>query len=136
MTRSWRDEYRKCERCKAEYHPQRQSQSYCSPACRRAAAYGRERFAAGTTGRRRRHLEASERRPIEASEMLPGTPIARSFRKRAFSSIKPISCKGGKAPVLVQDRQWPHLYRVHWPDGVISTPANLTRCRDAIRNAP
>jgi len=54
MTRSWRDEYRKCERCKAEYHPQRQSQSYCSPACRRAAAYGRERFAAGT----RRELPA------------------------------------------------------------------------------
>ena len=43
MKRSWRNEYRRCERCKADYHPQRQSQSYCSPACRRAAAYGRER---------------------------------------------------------------------------------------------
>jgi len=35
---------------------------------------------------------------------------------------------------LVQDRQWSHLYRIHWPDGVISAPANLTRCKDAIRN--
>ena len=24
--------------------------------------------------------------------------------------------------------------RIHWPDGVISTPANLTRCKDAIRS--
>jgi hypothetical protein len=29
--------------------------------------------------------------------------------------------------------RWPHLYRVNWPDGVVSTPANLTWCRDAIR---
>jgi hypothetical protein len=80
MTKSWRDEYRRCERCKVEYHPQRQSQSYCSPACRRAAAYGRERFTAGTTGRRRRRLEASRLEAsdkpaewlVEASKTLPG----------------------------------------------------------------
>ena len=138
MERSWRDEYRRCERCKAEYHPRRQSQSYCSPACRRAAAYGRERFSAGTTGRRRRRLEASDKPakwPVEASETLPGRVIPGSFRKGGFSSIKPVACKQGNTPVLVQDRQWPHLYRIHWPDGVVSTPANLTRCRNAIRNA-
>ena len=39
---------------------QREAQSYCSPDCRRAAAYGRERFKAGTKGRRKRRLEASE----------------------------------------------------------------------------
>ena len=138
MKRSWRDEYRKCERCKADYHPQRQLQSYCSPACRRAAAYGRERFSAGTTGRRRKRLEASDKSAewlVKASETLPGRVVAGSFRKRAFSSIKPISCKGAESPHLVQDEQWPHLYRIHWPDGVVSTPANLTRCRNAIRNA-
>jgi hypothetical protein len=57
-----------------------------------------------------------------------------SFRKRTFSSTKTVACKQGNTPVLVQDRQWPHLYRIHWPDGVISGPANLTRCRDAIRS--
>jgi len=88
MTRSWRDQYRRCERCKAEYHPQRQSQSYCCPACRRAAAYGRERFAAGTTGRRRRRLEASDK--------APGIPIAGSFRNESFSSIETIPCKPTK----------------------------------------
>jgi hypothetical protein len=135
MTRSWRDQYRRCERCKVEYHPQRQLQNYCSPACRRAAAYGRERFAAGIKGKRRRRLEASDKWSVEASETLQGRVVAGSFRKRAFSSTKPIPCKGGKTPVLVQDERWPHLYRIHWPDGVISTPANLTRCKDAIRNA-
>ena len=135
MTRSWRDQYRRCEKCNGEYRPKRQDQSYCSPGCRRAAAYGRERFVAGTKGRRRRRLEASDKWTVEASETLPGRVVAGSFRKRAFSSIKPISCKGAESPHLVQDRQWPHLYRVHWPNGVISTPANLTRCKDAIRNA-
>jgi hypothetical protein len=126
MKRSWRDQYRRCEKCNGEYRPKRQGQSYCTPGCRRAAAYGRERFAAGIKGKRRRRLEASDKWPTEASE--------RSFRKRTFSSIKPLACKGVDAPVLVQERQWSYLYRIYWPDGVISTPANLTRCKDAIRN--
>src|SRR5215469_2756859 len=116
MTRSWRDEYRKCDACKREYRPQRQAQSYCSPHCKRAAAYGRERFAKGTKGARRRRLEGSA--------TLPGTSIARSIRNGVFSSIKPIPCKGGDTPVLVQDQQWSHLYRIHWPDGVVTGPAN------------
>src|SRR5215470_203061 len=113
-------------------------QSYCSRSCRRAAAYGWERFQSGTRGPRRRlltpRLEASERRPIEASETFPGSVVAGSFRKRGFYSTKSGACKGGNTPVLVEDRQWSHLYRIHWPDGVISAPANLTRCNDAIRN--
>jgi hypothetical protein len=78
MKRSWRDEYRRCERCKADYHPQRQSQSYCSPASRRAAAYGRERFAAGTTGRRRRRLEASDKAPGIPARVKRGLGRARA----------------------------------------------------------
>ena len=59
MTR--RDQYRKCDACKREYRPQQQAQSYCSPRCKRAAAYGRERFTAGTVGARRRRREASDK---------------------------------------------------------------------------
>jgi|SRR6516162_2472761 len=80
MRTKWRNEYRRCERCNAEYRPQRKAQSYCNPDCRRAAAYGRERFKNGTEARRRRHLEASDKAP-------------RSFRKEAFSSIKTWCCK-------------------------------------------
>ena len=34
--------HRKCDTCKNEYRVTREAQSYCSPRCRRAAAYGRE----------------------------------------------------------------------------------------------
>ena len=132
----WQNEYRKCENCRREYRPQREAQSYCSRNCRRAAAYGRERFQSGTRGPRRRLLtpRLEARRSIEASETLPGRVVAGSFRKLGFYSTKSEACKGGNTPVLVQERQWSHLYRIHWPDGVISAPANLTRCNDAIRN--
>lgn len=132
MAKKW--QHRRCERCRAEYLPTREAQSYCSPECRLQAAYGRERFQSGTRGPRRRRLEASERRPIEAYETLPGRVVAGSFRKRGFYSTKTGACKGGNTPVLVQDQRWSHLYRIHWPDGVISAPANLTRCKDAIRS--
>jgi hypothetical protein len=32
---------------------------------------------------------------------------------------------------LVADETYPHLYRIQYPDGWTSTPANLTRARDA-----
>ena len=81
----WRNEYRRCDNCRREYWPQREAQSYCSPDCRRAAAYGRERFRAGTKGRRKRRLEASDK--------LKGTQVAGSFRNGDFSSIKTGCCR-------------------------------------------
>jgi len=72
----WRSEYRRCDNCRSEYRPKREAQSYCSRDCRRAAAYGRERFKAGTVGRRKRRLRASDK--------LPGTLVAGSFRNGNF----------------------------------------------------
>jgi hypothetical protein len=133
----WRHEYRKCEKCRREYRPVREAQSYCSRGCRRAAAYGRERFQSGTRGPKRRLLtarqEASEKRPVEASDTFPCRVVAGSIRKFGFCTTKSVACKG-LGVGMIQDPRWPHLYRIHWPDGVISTPANLTRCKDAIRN--
>jgi len=39
----------------------------------------------------------------------------------------------GKVPVLtlVADATYPHLYRIKYPNGWTSTPANLTRAKDA-----
>jgi hypothetical protein len=82
---TWRNEYRRCENCRSEYRPRREAQSYCGPACRRAAAYGRERFNKGTKGRRKRRLEASDK--------LPATLVAGSFRNGDFSSIETGFCK-------------------------------------------
>jgi hypothetical protein len=88
MAKKW--EHRRCERCRTEYLPAREAQTYCSPACRRAAAYGRERFTVGTTGRRRRRLEAS------------GT-----VRNRDFSSIETIPCKPTKPIPSSSFDHWP-----------------------------
>jgi hypothetical protein len=140
---NWRNDYRRCDNCRGEYRPPREAQSYCCRDCRRQAAYGRERFSAGTTGKRRRHLEASEIRPIEASETFPGSVVAGSFRNGEFSSIETIPCKPTKSPqarrfdwrglTLVADDTYPHLYRNRFPDGRPSSPANLTRAKDAVR---
>jgi hypothetical protein len=39
----WRKEYRKCDRCRGEYRPKRQAQSYCSERCRNNAVVSRRR---------------------------------------------------------------------------------------------
>jgi hypothetical protein len=38
-----------------------------------------------------------------------------------------------KTPILtlVADPTYPHLYRIVYPDGWTSSPANLSRCKDA-----
>ena len=77
--------YRKCDTCKNEYRVTREAQSYCSPRCRRAAAYGRERFENETKGPRKRRLEASE--------TLQATPLPGSFRNGHISSTKSVRCK-------------------------------------------
>ena len=83
MTKKW--QHRRCERCRTEYRPAREVQSYCSRECRRQAAYGRERFKAGTKGRRRRRLEPSDN--------LLGTLVAGSFRNGDFSSSETGCCR-------------------------------------------
>ena len=32
---------------------------------------------------------------------------------------------------LVADEKYPHLFRIRYPDGWTSTPANITRAKDA-----
>ena len=32
---------------------------------------------------------------------------------------------------LVADEKFPHLFRIRYPDGWTSTPANITRAKDA-----
>ncbi len=86
-------ETRKCS-CGFEFVPKRKAQEYCSPRCRRAAAYGRERFQSETRGPRKRFLrsrgEASDAGHLEAATG-PDTPsgvvIVGSFRRHFSSTI-------------------------------------------------
>jgi hypothetical protein len=125
MAKKW--EHRRCERCRAEYRPTREAQSYCSPECRRQAAYGRERFKAGTKGRRKRCLEASDK--------LPGTLVARSFRKGVFSSIETLLCKATKPPIF-SPKEPPRRNETEEDyDRIISRDGDLRLidCRDGIQ---
>jgi hypothetical protein len=116
---NWRTEQRKCVRCGDDYRPQRQAQEYCTQSCRRDAAYGRERFASATKGRRRRRIEASDKR---LATTLPG-----SFRNEAFSSTETVACKPTIGGFRGSTMVWPEESRnpLHGsnPDG--STPGAL-----------
>jgi hypothetical protein len=94
-----RDDYRECEVCKTEFRVQRDAQAYCSPRCRREAAYGRERFQSETKGPRKRYLrpgEASDASLLEAAtvpEIPPARGVAGSFLKQHFSFLKSTTCR-------------------------------------------
>src|SRR6516164_8113410 len=107
----------RCERCNAEYRPQREAQSYCNRDCRRQAAYGRERFKNGTKGRRRRRLEASDK--------LQATLVAGSFRKRDFSSIETGGYDQTNWIEKLNQRHAKEIDRVYWTREKRKWPVDL-----------
>ena len=113
----WRNEYRRCDNCRREYWPQREAQSYCSPDCRRAAAYGRERFKAGTKGRRKRRLEASDK--------LIGTLVAGSFRNGDFSSSETGCCRPANWIEKLNQRDANEIDRAYWTREKRKWPVDL-----------
>jgi hypothetical protein len=98
MPKKW--QHRKCERCNTEYRPTREAQSYCSPKCRREAAYGRERFQSGTRGPRRRlltpRLEASEGRVFTQQKHEPAKGVLPLFW---FKIGDGLTCIGFNGPM-------------------------------------
>ena len=100
---AWKLEARHCSKrdCNKLYYPSRQAQEYCSKGCRRDAAYGRERVASGTKGRRKRR--------IEASDNWVGTTILGSFRSGHISSIETVAYK---PPLDGSDGLKPYV----WPE--------------------
>jgi hypothetical protein len=112
---NWRNEYRRCDNCRSEYRPQRESQSYCSRDCRRAAAYGRERFRAGTSGRRRRRLEASDKVPL----------VAGNFRNGVFSSIETECCKPTNWIEKLNQAAANEIDQAYWTREQRNWPVNL-----------
>jgi hypothetical protein len=83
---AWSDELRRCSTCRAEYRPKREAQTYCSPRCKRDAAYTRERLLKkGAKKPRKRHL---------------GIPIPGSVRNGPFYPMKTRSCRAPQPPVF------------------------------------
>jgi hypothetical protein len=113
----WRNEYRRCDNCRIEYRPQREAQSYCGRDCRRAAAYGRERFRAGTKGRRKRRIEASDKPPC--------TLIAGSFRNDRFSSTKSGICRPTDWIAKLNQAAANEIDRAYWAGEKRKWPVDL-----------
>jgi hypothetical protein len=114
---NWRSDYRRCDNCRSEYRPQREAQSYCSRDCRRTAAYGRERFKNGTKGRRKKRLEASDK--------LPGTLVAGSFRNGEFSSIKPGAYRPTNWIEILNQHDANQIDRAYWTREKRKRPVDL-----------
>jgi hypothetical protein len=115
----WRSEYRRGDNCRGEYRPQREAQSYCSRDCRRAAAYGRERFKAGTVGRRKRRL-------MPTSHALLGDDIQLECHEDGYPKLPECLDRRPRLPILkaayagclVQPREWRQRKRASatgWP---------------------
>src|SRR5262245_11327483 len=88
---------RPCDACRTEYRPIRIEQTFCSPRCRRDAAYAREQLKIGKRPKRR--LE-------KLPKNVPATPLPGSFRKRpnkpkiSVGCKRPLPCLSGPVDVL------------------------------------
>ena len=122
--------------CGETFKPTREAQRFCSAAC-------------GSSDRMARMRSRNQDSATEVT--ITGTLVALSERRFRASGPPPLAsalvtklprerfCWRGlalhycKRPVLtlVPDATFPHLYRIRYPDGWTSTPANLTRAKDA-----
>ena len=60
--------------------------------------------------------------------------LPRALPQAAIPKIKSLKMKNlsEKSPLMQeQDETYGHLFRIRYPDGWLSAPANLTRCKDA-----
>ena len=125
--------------CGETFKPTREAQRFCSAACGSAYRMARMR---------------SRNKDDAAGAIIMGAPIAlheEQFRASGPHHTGSLPVTKGrvipnqdfqwrglalhycKRPVLtlVPDATFPHLYRIRYPDGWTSTPANLTRAKDA-----
>jgi hypothetical protein len=133
---TWRNEFRTCT-CGGEFNPKRKGQLHCSRRCRVRSAVTRHRS------------DYNNAHPIAVSPALPALHGERlqpsrphqtasgtgtNLRRRHFC-WRGLALHGRrrKRPVLtlVADETYPHLFRIRYPDGWTSTPANISRAKDA-----
>jgi hypothetical protein len=135
----WRTEVRACT-CGREFRPRREGQRHCSRRCRVRSAVTRHRsdyktahpIAVGSDlfnlpGDR---LEGSSPALRESPAVARADRLGREeFRWHGLA----LHLGQRKTPVLtlVADDTYPHLFRISYTDGWTSTPANMTRAKDA-----
>ena len=122
--------------CGETFTPKREAQRFCSAACGSSNRMARMRSRNKDSVERvpfMGTLIALPERQFRASSprLTASTPVTKLPRERFC--WRGLALHLGKRPVptLVADENFPHLYRIRYPDGWTSTPANLTRAKDA-----
>jgi hypothetical protein len=119
---------RRCVVCQGEIVRRTEQQRLCQKAdCRNE--YERNRglylpFEVGSYPSSQNRVRPP-RNPIKT-----GVKTAHKSRRGPAEALRVRSARG---MIEVLPDEAPGLWRVHWPDGVISPTANLSRCRDAAR---
>ena len=118
-----------CLTCKTECRPRRTTARYCSDACRVSAARRRIGAPVRVAGSRRGAFLSVTGHP-------PSAPAIQSAPSACVTLI-PQQTRAPKQldPRIVPDAKWPGMYRIRLPDGSLSVMVNLTRAKDALRNA-
>lgn len=134
-----------CQACGRPFIAARPWQDYCSTACanrdrqkrRRGKNAGTKCRDIDTAGSRDSGPAVSQ--PLEAAKSASSPPLRPSARAAKLPRDVfhwhglDLHFGRGKTPVLtlVADETYPHLYSIRCPDGWTSTPANISRAKDA-----
>ena len=116
------------------------SARYCSRACRQAAYVARRAIRVGVPHSERH--KAFRGRVTDVGSRVKGaggadlrTSVTHALQPTEISSeIRPKTTTSG-AVSIVPDAKWPGMYRLRFPDGRLSDMVNLTRAKDALREA-
>lgn len=141
-TLDWPHQVRACARedCGETFKPKRKGQAYCSNRCRNTEIKRRQRSGDKTSSLSTVTTEtlSDASAAMTTHQRGPGArplTIHKGILKRSEFVWRGLGLhfQQRRKPILtlVQDEQWPHLYRITYPDGWRSTLATLTRCRDA-----
>jgi hypothetical protein len=129
-----------CQSCGVEFTPKRRAQAYCSKRCRCRDGQRRHRahrsvdIQTQQRGASALGLSQASQSRSEAPEAPVGASVGSKTPGNRFRWCGlALHVARRKKPVLtlVADADHPHLFRIRYPDGWTSTPANITRARDA-----
>jgi hypothetical protein len=127
-----------CPSCDVEFTPNRSWQAYCSRRCSNRDAQRRARKCADTKPQECRDTGSPLSQPSQSLNGATEAPVGASVGSKTPGNRfrwcgLALHVARRKKPVLtlVADHDYPHLFRIRYPDGWTSTAANITRARDA-----
>jgi hypothetical protein len=121
-----------CEVCRQWFTRRRLTARFCSPRCRQRAHRRATRLPLheirSANGHSQRNVAKSGRGPSDSAEGVSKPPPPFNH----VAAAQPDSFAVSSTPHLVQDQQFPNMWRIAFPDGRLSIMVNITRAKDAL----